>query len=670
MLCRSHVVAIAVLTLGCLTFTASGQSAEPIPRVLPPKGIELPESQRVELQQSLAALSARLELARQDPQAQKMERFLPDVEIYRKAVTYALDHGEFYNERDAGRALELLKQADLRLTEMLTGDAPWAAARGLVVRGYRSQIDDSVQPYGLVIPEGLGTSRPCPLYVWLHGRGDTTTDLAFIYQRQTNKGQIAPSDAIVLHPFGRYCNAFKFAGETDVFEAVAAVQRNYRIDPSRIVLWGFSMGGAGTWHLGAHYPDRWVVMSPGAGFAETRRYQRLTPERYPAEYVQKLWHLYDVPDYTRNLFNLPLYVYSGEMDPQMQAARIMEEAFAEHGRKFPHLIGPGMGHRYHPDTLAELTQMIKQQVDKGRQRYPEQVTLQTRTLRYNRCDWVEVLALDEHWQDTRVDATWVSPGRLEVATRNVAALRLQRPPLIAKGFEPNATVVVDGQEFAAAMAAAPGGVLDLDKVSGRWQLNSRIIGSELRKLHGLQGPIDDIFFEPFLVVLPSGKSVHPRVEQWVQDELAHFQSRWRGLFRGDVRTKTDAEVTEDDMQRYHLILWGDRTSNSLIGKVAEYLPVGWNEQQITSGTTTFAADGHVLTLIHPNPLQQRPTRYLLLNSGPTFREAHDRTNSQQTPKLPDWAVIDLSEPPGPERPGRIAAAGFFDEQWRLKGTDK
>jgi hypothetical protein len=36
----------------------------------------------------------------------------------------------------------------------------------------------------------------------------------------------------------------------------------------------------------------------------------------------------------------------------------------------------------------------------------------------------------------------------------------------------------------------------------------------------------------------------------------------------------------------------------------------------------------------------------------------------QTPKLGDWAVIDLSEPPGPLRPGRIAAGGFFDEMWR------
>jgi hypothetical protein len=59
-------------------------------------------------------------------------------------------------------------------------------------------------------------------------------------------------------------------------------------------------------------------------------------------------------------------------------------------------------------------------------------------------------------------------------------------------------------------------------------------------------------------------------------------------------------------------------------------------------------------------------RYLVVNSGPTFREGHDRTNSQQTPKLPDWAVIDVRTPPDAYQPGKVVAAGFFDAQWRLE----
>ena len=39
-------------------------------------------------------------------------------------------------------------------------------------------------PYGLEIPEGLDLSKPVPLYVWLHGRGDKDTDLHFIRGRE------------------------------------------------------------------------------------------------------------------------------------------------------------------------------------------------------------------------------------------------------------------------------------------------------------------------------------------------------------------------------------------------------------------------------------------------------------------------------------------------------
>jgi hypothetical protein len=68
-------------------------------------------------------------------------------------------------------------------------------------------------------------------------------------------------------------------------------------------------------------------------------------------------------------------------------------------------------------------------------------------------------------------------------------------------------------------------------------------------------------------------------------------------------------------------------------------------------------------MIYPNPLN--PTRYIVLNSGHTFREDHNRTNSQQTPKLPDYTIIDLNTPASGKSPGKIAAAGFFDERWQL-----
>lgn len=77
-------------------------------------------------------------------------------------------------------------------------------------------------------------------------------------------------DFIELHPLGRVENCYRWAGETDVFEAIEAVCRNYRIDRRRIVLRGMSMGASGTWHLGLKHPDEFVALGPYFGYVDTR----------------------------------------------------------------------------------------------------------------------------------------------------------------------------------------------------------------------------------------------------------------------------------------------------------------------------------------------------------------------------------------------------------------
>ncbi len=640
---------MAAVALVVLSHTAHGaESLKPIARRLPPAGNKLDEATRTRLTHRVAAIQIRLAKYAGHPRS-------PDVAIFTDAVALALEFDEFYSDKDAARANALLDAAGARLDAFDRGTAPWASAHGLVVRGYESSVDGSVQPYGLVIPKALDLAEPAPLYVWLHGRGDQQTNAGFLHERMTKAGQIAPDDALVVHPFGRHCIGFKSAGEIDVLEAVDDVCRSYNIDRRRIVLMGFSMGGAGCWHIGAHYADRWVAMSPGAGFAETRRYANVKLEDTPW-YERELWGVNDVPCYTRNLFNLPVIAYSGENDKQIQAARVMEEAFELEGQKLTHLIGPGMGHQYHPDTLAELMQKLKDLRD-VKHAAPRKVSLQTRTLRYHRQHWVDVQMLGKHWHDTRVDAELVADDALVVSTRNVAALHLSPP-----GWPRPMTVTIDEQalKLAEPMVDVP---ISLIKHEGRWQVGPTARNT-LVKLPGLQGPIDDAFLEPFLVVLPSKPCKHEAVERWVKFEQEHFLARWRGLFRGAPRVKRDVDVTDDDMQKYHLVLWGDAQANAVIARLGDWGPIRWSDDTIEVGEQKFDARSHVPVYIYPN--REAVNRYIVVNSGPTFREAHDGTNSQQNPKLPDWAIVDLQEPPTDKAPGRIAAADFFDETWQLR----
>ena len=73
-------------------------------------------------------------------------------------------------------------------------------------------------------------------------------------------------------------------------------------------------------------------------------------------------------------------------------------------------------------------------------------------------------------------------------------------------------------------------------------------------------------------------------------------------------------------------------------------------------------------MIYPNPLN--PRRYVVLNSGFTFREFDYLNNARQTPKLPDYAVVDVRVPTTARAPGGIVDAGFFGEKWETPPTTR
>jgi len=83
------------------------------------------------------------------------------------------------------------------------------------------------------------------------------------------------------------------------------------------------------------------------------------------------------------------------------------------------------------------------------------------------------------------------------------------------------------------------------------------------------------------------------------------------------------------------------------------------------GDQQFNAENHVPVLAYQQSAAIGEPSYIILNSGLTFREAHDKTNSLQNPKLPDWAILDITQPPNAESAGKVVAADFFDEQWQV-----
>jgi pimeloyl-ACP methyl ester carboxylesterase len=648
-------------------------------RRVPPPGIAVPETDRADIQAGVARL--RGEIKELDVRLQKnpaLHRLLPDVEVFAEAVAIALEHNEIHDLKEIPAAKRLLAMGLERAAALRDGKTPWRTATGLVVRGYRSKIDDSVQPYGLVIPPSYqpGSRHKHRLDLWWHGRGEKLSELSFLDQRTRIPGEFTPVDAFVLHPYGRYCNANKFAGEIDTFEAIAHVQREYPIDENRIVARGFSMGGAACWQFAVHYPDVWCAAAPGAGFSETPDFLKVfqSEELKPTWYEQKLWRMYDCTEYALNLFNLPTVAYSGEDDRQKQAADIMAKRLNDKGMTLTHIIGPKTGHRYHPDAKAEINRRIDAIVERGRNPVPTKVRFTTSTLRYNRCFWVTIDAMEKHWEPARIEAAIVNRNSVHVSCSNVAAFTLNfGPGQCPLEANPAPIIAVENEDDRGTH------VQSVPQSDRSWKVHwarespgKRAIWHEvksietttLRKTHGLQGPIDDAFMSRFLFVVPTGQPWHQQTGKWVDTEMAHAVEHWRRQFRGSVRIKKDVELNSADISESNLILWGDPQSNCVLQKIIGDLPIQWTKELLAIGVDRFSSASHVAAMIYPNPLN--PKTYVVLNSGFTFREYDYLNNARQVPKLPDFAVIDISKPVTAQKPGGIATAGFFDESWKLE----
>ncbi len=544
---------------------------------------------------------------------------LADIEVYHKAATWILRfEEEFFTPAFVPNTLKVL---DHGLARAADTDFSWESKKGRIVRAYRSKIDGSVQPYGLIIPESYDGSKPVRLDVVLHGRGEQLTEVSFIAAHESDKP--VAQDFITLDVYGRGNNAYRWAGETDVFEAIESAKARYKIDEKKIVLRGFSMGGAGAWHIGLHYPDKWAAVEAGAGFTETKKYAKLGPM---VGYQEAMLRIYDAVEYAANAQMVPTVGYGGEIDPQLQAsANIREKLEAEHVEppQILFLVGPGTAHKWEPGSLAQSNKFIDAVLSKPRKE-PDHIHFVTYTTAYHQCYWISIESVEKQYSRAEVDADrW--GDEIRVTTRNISRIA------IAGGKH----VVIDGQSVDLANFGL------LMKTPEGW----RRAGKAGRyKKPGLQGPVDDAFKDAFLVVRPTGKPEHKEAGQYVTDTMEQFRKEWAKYMRGEVRIKDDRSVTDDDIDRYHLVLFGDLQSNKLTKRLAPLLMRSWPAAPL------------VPVLIAPNPLN--PSRYVVFNSGHTFHEEEFKgTNALLYPRLGDYAVIHPTL-------RQVVRGGLFDTEWR------
>lgn len=199
---------------------------------------------------------------------------------------------------------------------------------------FLSGIDGSVQYYS-VAPGKHNGGKQQALFLSVHGAGVQAIGQARAYQ---------PKDwGILVAPTNRRPRGFNWEdwGRIDALEVLALATKQFQPNPEKIYLTGHSMGGHGTWYLGATYPDKWAAIAPCAGYPTLSGYGSADgriPDSARSGMEQMLLrasNASNVIELARNYSHHGVYIFHGDAD------RTVPVTFA---RQMRHVLG-----KFHPD---------------------------------------------------------------------------------------------------------------------------------------------------------------------------------------------------------------------------------------------------------------------------------------------------------------------------------
>ena len=163
-----------------------------------------------------------------------------------------------------------------------------ASQQRILMCGYELDAANARMPFTLFVPEGYDPAKSWPLIVDLHGAGvtplqqmlfDGTTDFAqrdgYIVLAPMGystfggwgpaRGTPTPVETADINPATNAKWTTNELSEHDALTVLGKVRETFNVDADRIYLMGHSMGGFGTFFLGAKHNTMWAGIAPIAG---------------------------------------------------------------------------------------------------------------------------------------------------------------------------------------------------------------------------------------------------------------------------------------------------------------------------------------------------------------------------------------------------------------------
>jgi pimeloyl-ACP methyl ester carboxylesterase len=586
-------------------------------------------------------------------------------------------------DRDLPFVLRELETARSFAERLTRGDDPYVGLTGIVYKAYRAEADGTLQPYGVRIPkaaagpDGRLRDTPLPLLVDLHGAwANHRLDMRRVFGRSNRPGEsdheasrnvlpLPETDMLVATVYGRgELFGYEGLGEQDVLRVITDLRRAYPVDPDRIYLTGYSMGGEGTWSIGLRHPSLFAALVPvcatvhGVSFQHRAAASRMLDDAG----VQALTSPEALAE---NAFGLKVVFFHGDQDPttSVEGSRAMAARFRALGylgKNVTYHELAGIGHAAWEPAYAD-GRVFRELAGVQREPFPRRVRFRTYSPRYGENAWVRVDALARGGTAV-VDGTQDGKGAFVLTTENVRGLTLRWEDRFLKPGT-RISVTLDGVSIFTGAASSPlsfaregkGGPSSWTRVDT--PVSHPVPDHPASGLFAKSLPRGEAHIYVYGTTSSSEMTAASRA---LAESLADFGDGAR--FHATVRA--DIDVRPEDLHDRSIVLVGGARSNRLTARYAAALPLRDDGKVLVAGTTRLEDRDRAYRLVFPRP--DAPAHFLLVLGGETVAAltnlrtwlVDDGPSFERPPETnTDYLVLDGR--------GRAVKVGAFRDDWTI-----
>ncbi|TDE17524.1 carboxylesterase family protein [Dyadobacter psychrotolerans] len=549
------------------------------------------------------------------------------------------------------------KSIDSKSIEMETYEAGKQYSRTFV-----SDIDGSVQYYAVSPYIGPKTNTAPALFFSVHG-----AEVQAISQARAYK----PKDwGVLVAPTNRRPRGFNWEdwGRLDALEVLDIAKKTFSPDPSKIYLTGHSMGGHGTWFLGATYPDKWAAIAPSAGYPTLSSYgshDGVIPDSAGSAVeaiLLRASNASNVLALTQNYKGLGVYIAHGDADRtvSVEYARQMKKILAGFHRDFSYYEHIG-GEHWYGDISVDWPPIFNffswhsiakdtatNHIDfttanpgvSGKYKWAT-IHQQISPLKYSK------IIVDLNKTKNVITGT----------TENVATLSLNLAA-IKKGT--SLKVVLDSLPAISYEVKGDSETIILRK-SNQWALSGSL--SEQEKNTARSGTFKEPFKNRMVFVYATAGT--PQENTWAFEKARYDAETWYYRGNGAVELVADKDFNPSAFKDRGVVIYGNSSNNLAWGKLLANCPVQISTGKITVGTRQFNGDDLSAYFIWPR--QDSKTASVAVISG-TGKKGMQAANANQYfaggSGFPDLMIFS-SDMLNSGFKG-VKMAGFFGNDWSVE----